>query len=90
MQLGVTMFLTDQTIGPVELAREVDARGLSSIWVPEHTHIPTSRRTPAPMGEPIGGSIVLRGPSGTVADSADTVDGEADYFAPLITNATCD
>ncbi len=47
------MFLTDQTIGPIELAREVEARGFSSIWVPEHTHIPTSRRTPAPMGEPI-------------------------------------
>ncbi len=53
MQLGVTMFLTDQTITPVELARAVEERGFSSIWVPEHTHIPTSRRTPAPMGEPI-------------------------------------
>ena len=53
MDLGVTIFLTDQTIHPVELAREVEARGFSSIWLPEHTHIPTSRRTPAPMGEPI-------------------------------------
>lgn len=40
-----------------------------------------------PMGEEIRGSLVLRGPRGTVADSADTIDGEADYFAPLITNA---
>ena len=53
MDLGVTIFLTDQTIDPVELAREVEARGFTSIWVPEHTHIPTSRRTPSPMGEPL-------------------------------------
>jgi probable F420-dependent oxidoreductase len=48
---GVTMFMTDQTMGPVELAREVEARGLYSLYVPEHTHIPTSRRTPAPTGD---------------------------------------
>lgn len=53
VDLGVTIFLTDRTIDPAELAREVEDRGFSSIWVPEHTHIPTSRRTPAPMGEPI-------------------------------------
>ena len=47
MKFGVTMFMTDQTIGPVDLAREVEARGLHSLYMPEHTHIPTSRRTPA-------------------------------------------
>jgi hypothetical protein len=41
-----------------------------------------------PMGEPIEGSLVLRGPRGTVSDSADTVDGSTNYFAPLITNGT--
>jgi hypothetical protein len=41
-----------------------------------------------PMGEALGGSVVLRAPRGTVADSADAVDGEANYVAPLITNAT--
>jgi probable F420-dependent oxidoreductase len=51
LKFGVTMFMTDQTIGPVELAREVEARGLHSLYVPEHTHIPTSRRTPAPTGD---------------------------------------
>jgi len=51
MQFGVTMFMTDETIGPVELAREVEARGLHSLYVPEHTHIPTSRRTPPPTGD---------------------------------------
>jgi probable F420-dependent oxidoreductase len=53
MDLGVTIFLTDRSIHPVELAREVEARGFASIWLPEHTHIPTSRRSPAPMGEPL-------------------------------------
>lgn len=53
MRLGATIFLTDKSIAPVELAREIEGRGYSSLWIPEHTHIPTSRRTPAPMGEPI-------------------------------------
>jgi probable F420-dependent oxidoreductase len=51
VKFGVTMFMTDQTIGAVELAREVEARGLHSLYVPEHTHIPTSRRTPPPTGD---------------------------------------
>ncbi|MCU1354276.1 MAG: putative F420-dependent oxidoreductase, Rv2161c family [Acidimicrobiales bacterium] len=53
MDLGLTIFATDRTIHPAELAREAEARGFTSLWVPEHTHIPTSRRTPAPMGEPL-------------------------------------
>ena len=44
------MFMTDETVGPVELAREIEARGFHSLYVPEHTHIPTSRRTPPPTG----------------------------------------
>lgn len=51
MRYGVTMFATDVSIDIVELAREVEARGLQSLWLPEHTHIPTSRRTPPPTGE---------------------------------------
>jgi probable F420-dependent oxidoreductase len=51
LHFGVTIFMTDQTVGPVELAREIEARGLYSLYVPEHTHIPTSRRTPPPTGE---------------------------------------
>ena len=50
MKIGITIFLTDRTIGVVELAREVESRGFSSLWFPEHTHIPVSRRTPAPIG----------------------------------------
>ncbi len=45
------MFATDQTMGMVEFARAVEERGLYSLYVPEHTHIPTSRRTPPPTGD---------------------------------------
>jgi probable F420-dependent oxidoreductase len=51
---GLTMFPTDQAIPPAELAREAEARGFTSFYVPEHTHIPTGRRTPSPAGEPLG------------------------------------
>ena len=53
MRFGITMFPTDLSIGPVQLGREAEARDLDSLWFPEHTHIPISRRTPAPAGEPL-------------------------------------
>ena len=40
------IFPTDKSIQPIELAREVEARGFESLWFPEHSHIPTSRETP--------------------------------------------
>jgi probable F420-dependent oxidoreductase len=51
MQYGVTMFMTDLTMRPDDFAREVEARGLHSMYLPEHTHIPISRRTPPPTGD---------------------------------------
>jgi len=51
MQFGVTMFGTDQAMRPDELARAAEERGFVSLYVPEHTHIPVSRRTPPPTGE---------------------------------------
>lgn len=51
MKLGVTLHATDQTMNAVDLAREAEARGFYSLYIPEHTHIPTSRRTPAPTGD---------------------------------------
>jgi len=50
MKFGVTMFPTDYSIGPAELARATEERGFESLFFPEHTHIPTSRRTPWPAG----------------------------------------
>jgi probable F420-dependent oxidoreductase len=51
MRIGVTIFATDRSMNPVELAREAETRGFASLFVPEHTHIPVSRRTPPPTGE---------------------------------------
>jgi probable F420-dependent oxidoreductase len=50
MLFGVYIFPTDETIALPELARAVEARGFESLFVPEHTHIPTSRATPWPGG----------------------------------------
>ena len=47
---GVQIFPTDQTIQPVEIAKAVEERGLDSLFFPEHTHIPVSRKTPFPGG----------------------------------------
>src|ERR1700691_72877 len=47
---GAMMFPTDYAIQPIELARAVEERGLDSLYFPEHTHIPTSRRSPWPGG----------------------------------------
>jgi probable F420-dependent oxidoreductase len=51
VKVGVTLHTTDVSIRPAELAREAEVRGFHSLYVPEHTHIPTSRRTPPPTGE---------------------------------------
>jgi probable F420-dependent oxidoreductase len=51
VQYGITMFATDQSMAVHDLAREAEDRGLHSLFLPEHTHIPTSRRTPAPTGD---------------------------------------
>jgi probable F420-dependent oxidoreductase len=50
MHFGIAMFATEYAISPSELASEVEQRGFESIWFPEHTHIPASRRTPWPGG----------------------------------------
>jgi probable F420-dependent oxidoreductase len=47
---GAMMFPTDYAIQPIELARAVEERGLDSLYFPEHTHIPISRRSPWPGG----------------------------------------
>lgn len=49
-KFGVSMFPTDYSIGPVELAKAAEERGFDSLFFPEHTHIPASRATPFPGG----------------------------------------
>ncbi|MET7501698.1 LLM class F420-dependent oxidoreductase [Streptomyces microflavus] len=50
MRIATTIFLTDETVTPVRLARELEQRGFAGLYLPEHTHIPVSRRTPYPAG----------------------------------------
>jgi probable F420-dependent oxidoreductase len=50
MKFGVTMFPTDYSIDVPSLAKAVEERGFDSLFLPEHTHIPASRRTPWPGG----------------------------------------
>lgn len=50
MKYGISLFPTDSSISPVELARACEERGFESLFVPEHSHIPASRHTPFPGG----------------------------------------
>jgi probable F420-dependent oxidoreductase len=50
MKIGAAMFFTDYSMAPDELARELEARGFESVWAPEHSHIPLTRKTPFAMG----------------------------------------
>ncbi len=50
MHHGVVMFSTEYAIAPDELARALEDRGFESLWLPEHTHIPASRKSPWPGG----------------------------------------
>ena len=50
MDFGAAIFFTDYSMGPVELGRALEERGFGSLWAPEHSHIPLSRRTPFPQG----------------------------------------
>ncbi len=53
MHIGIAIFATEYAIRIDELAREAEARRFESLWVPEHTHIPTSRRSPFAGGRPL-------------------------------------
>ena len=50
MDFGAAIFFTDYSMGPVELGRALEERGFESLWAPEHSHIPLSRRSPFPQG----------------------------------------
>lgn len=60
MKLGIAFHATDLSMSAVDLAREAEVRGFYSVYLPEHTHIPTSRRTPAPTGDAVLGEEYKR------------------------------
>jgi probable F420-dependent oxidoreductase len=50
MEFGASIFFTDYSITPAELAVALEERGFDSVWAAEHSHIPVPRKTPAPGG----------------------------------------
>jgi len=46
MKFGASMFFTDYSMAPAELAVALEERGFDIVWAPEHSHIPVSRKTP--------------------------------------------
>jgi probable F420-dependent oxidoreductase len=50
MKFGASMFFTDYSMTPAQLAIALEQRGFDIVWAPEHSHIPTSRKTPFVLG----------------------------------------
>src|SRR3954467_4540294 len=50
MEFGASMFFTDYSMTSAALAKALEERGFESVWAPEHSHIPLSRRSPWPGG----------------------------------------
>jgi probable F420-dependent oxidoreductase len=48
MKIGAVMFFTAESMQPAPLGRALEERGFESLWVPEHTHIPSSRKSAYP------------------------------------------
>src|SRR5437667_9606254 len=50
MDIGASIFFTEYSISPTELGAALEERGLESLWVAEHSHIPVTRRFNVPSG----------------------------------------
>ncbi|MGH7115899.1 MAG: LLM class F420-dependent oxidoreductase [Stellaceae bacterium] len=54
MDFGASMFFTDYSMAPGEFGQALEARGFESVWAPEHSHIPSSRRSQPASGGALG------------------------------------
>ena len=50
MEIGASIFFTDYSIAPADLALALEERGFDSLWVAEHSHMPVTRRFTHPLG----------------------------------------
>ncbi len=50
MDFGAAMFFTEYAMTAPDFAVALEQRGFESVWAPEHSHIPLSRRSPFPPG----------------------------------------
>ena len=67
MKIGAVMFFATESMQPAPLARAMEDRGFESLWVPEHTHIPSGGKSVYPAA---GGLGVLVG------------DGQLKHYGP--------
>jgi len=51
MDIGASIFFTDYSMAPADLAEALEQRGFDSLWVAEHSHMPVTRRFTHPLGE---------------------------------------
>jgi probable F420-dependent oxidoreductase len=61
MRLGITAFLTDRDMAPAALAEAAEARGFDSLYLPEHTHLPTRADVPPALVEGVRPDDYRRG-----------------------------
>ena len=59
MDFGASMFFTEYSMTPGELAQALEARGFESVWAPEHSHIPSSRLSQPASGSELAGNITM-------------------------------
>lgn len=50
MKFGVFSMNSDEGLDPLELAREAEGLGIESIFAPDHSHVPVTRRVPFGAG----------------------------------------
>ncbi|MDD9916934.1 MAG: LLM class F420-dependent oxidoreductase, partial [Rhodospirillaceae bacterium] len=50
MEYGICMFATDYSMPAADLAIAVEERGFDALFIPDHTHIPASRKSPFRVG----------------------------------------
>jgi probable F420-dependent oxidoreductase len=50
MEIGASIFFTDYSMAPADLAVALEERGFDSLWVAEHSHMPETRRFTHPLG----------------------------------------
>jgi probable F420-dependent oxidoreductase len=56
MHIGLALFPADTTLQPIDFGRAAEDLGFESVWFPEHSHIPSNRRTPS-GGDPNAGPL---------------------------------
>jgi alkanesulfonate monooxygenase SsuD/methylene tetrahydromethanopterin reductase-like flavin-dependent oxidoreductase (luciferase family) len=68
MEFGASIFFTDYSITPAELAVALEERGFDSVWAAEHSHIPVPRKTDGSNHLPPAASRTTRSPEAVTSE----------------------